>query len=65
MLPAILTPPAPESVSAPAEVVKFEAAPPSSDIPPDESIVVVVLSISTFPSKSTLPVTDKSPLALT
>ena len=45
-------PPAPSIVNAPAEVVKLEAAPASIETPPEESIVVVALSMSTFPFMS-------------
>ena len=47
-----VTPPAPESVNAPADVVRLDAAPASSDMPPLESIAVRVLSISTSPFTS-------------
>ena len=60
----IVTPVLPSIVIVPSVVVKLDAAPASNEIPPLESIEVVVLSISTLPSISTVPVTDKLPLAL-
>ena len=56
-------PPAPDRVNVPAEVVKLEAAPASRDIVSDESIVVVVLSISTLPFKSVTPLTVREVIA--